>query len=325
MKLNKLMALATILPASLLLQLPALSYTSFAEGEKRETGCGVLRFTYDTALGHTIVCDDVPEHQILPGEPYWQAHPKYMKIQFSGYPYPGGFGLGPTIYVFPIFDVEGVYRSPFPVGQEDLWLREINDLEAVLRDRPTWTPPTWQPGQPVTRPPLLPLINAANVYLAKQEYIRFSNGSGVRYLAQITQDASPPTKENTFYIFEGIGKDSFIGPRVFISAVFPAFLATPPVAPANESVEEQARIVADALERAESGSFNPDLRLLDELVASFKVSWPRPTHWSPPESLIGMPDSGSGDGPKGYVVVLLTVALITLALGTKLRIRNRSE
>ncbi|HEX8229019.1 MAG TPA: hypothetical protein VF826_06870 [Chloroflexia bacterium] len=320
MKLNRLALLSVALLASSIFQLMAWGHTGVAAEEKRETGCGALRFTYDTSLGHTIVCDDVPQHEILPNEPYWQAHPAYTKIQFSGYPFPNSFGLGPTIYIFPIDDVQGGYRSPFLGEQEDLWLKEVNALEAVLRDRPTWTPPTWEVGEQMPTVPLLPLINAGNIYLAKQQYMSFRNGSGVRYLAQITQDASPPSQEDTFYIFEGISeKHALYNKREYITAIFPAFLAAPQVATTNASSTEQARLIANMLERAESGDFNPDLRLLDDMVASFQVAYPLPPHSFPEDAQPGMPGSGAGNALSFYATALLMAALMAIGGGAALR------
>lgn len=318
MNLRKLTMLSVTSLACLIFQVLAGTQAGIAAGEKVETGCGVLRFTYDTALGHTIVCEDIARHQVLPNEPYWQANPAYRKIQFSGYPFPASFGLGPTIYTIPIDRTgEGVgYDSPYAPGEEDLWLKEVNALEAVLRDRPTWTSPTWQGGHPLTSPPLLPVINAGNIFLAKQKYISFANGSGVLYLAQITQEASLPSRANTFYIFQGISDK---GPQ-YISAVFPAFLAIPPQPPTGASFEAQAQMAASELERAKSSAFNPDLQLIEEMVASFQVVYPLPTDLYPV-----MPIAGTGDVQGPSVSLLLMVALITVAVGVALNKWSRAR
>lgn len=322
--------LSTLLSATcfgpLLLVLICAPATAMAQ-EERDTGCTPLSFRYDTYLGHTVVCEYVPEQQALPGGPYWQAHPAHLKLQFSGYPFPNSFGLGPTIYVFPVRDS---YRSLFPGQQGDPWLEQVNALQAVLRDRPIWPPPAWEVGKPMATPPLLPLINAGNIYLAKQKYIRFGSGSGVRYLAQVAQEAVVPSQRDTFYIFQGITdeeppyEDPAYGERIYITAVFPAFLAAPPVAQ-NTGFEAQAKLITGELERAETAAFNPDLRLLDNLVSSFEVRYPLPLVDGP--GLIdepGMPGSGAGSMLDRYAAAFLILIFSTVVIGSALRVSSRS-
>ncbi len=309
---------------ALILLLQTDNPMSAASGEERDAGCTPLSFTYDTYLGHTVVCDYVPEQHVLPGKPYWEAHPAYLKLQFSGYPFPNSLGLGPTIYVFPVHDS---YSSLFPGRQDDPWLEQVHALQAILRDRPAWTAPAWQAGQPMTNPPLLPLINASNIYLAKQKYMSFGSGSGVRYLAQVSQGTVPPSQSDTFYIFQGITDEDppyeypTYGKRIHITAVFPAFLAEPPGVPPNVDFAAQAQLTTNALERTDGAAFNPDLRMLDNLVASFKIAYPLPLADGP--GLIdepGMPDSGATGIPDPYITLLM-LALCTVAAGIALRIQ----
>ncbi|HEX9990661.1 MAG TPA: hypothetical protein VGE45_19555 [Chloroflexia bacterium] len=281
----------------------------------------ILDFAEDKSLGHTIVFESVSEKSIGPNEPYWEAHPCMLKYQFSGYPYPNALGLGPTIYVIPVRDT---YASLYPHETYDSWLGKVQALRDVLSKRPAWQPPTWQSGEVVPTAPLLPVVNAANVYLAGQKYMSFRNGSGVRYISEITQDASAPSRDDTSYMFQGIVETDYQGRHYsyYISAVFPAWLAQPTAYPSSTDNATLAQLLTKELGEARPAGFNPDLDKLDRLVSSFAILYPLPLA-DPP----GMPDAGSGSmvGPAGAAAFITVLALLVAGMALRFSSQRSSR
>jgi hypothetical protein len=277
----------------------------------------LLRFEQDALLGHTVVSEAVPEMSLSTDSGLWTAHPCYFAYRFIGYPYPNAYDRGQAIYLFP---VRSSYQSLYPPGSEDMWLARVNDLRATLSARPTWKPPTWQAGEMLSSPPLLPPINAANIYLAKQRYITLPDGAGVRYISYITQDVSAPSPEDTFYMFQGLLDDKVNGRQYYVSAVFPVFLSSPPAfTPAgDDSYMVYVRQMIDALGNADNADFNVDLSRLDKVVSSI-VLVP-----SPSSSIPGMPATGGGNLLGPFIAAILAAVFTMLAGGAALRLYSRA-
>ena len=75
---------------------------------------------------------------------------------------------------------------------------EIDGLRSMLETRSSI------PDGPL---PLLPLINASQVFHAQEEYLDFQNGGGIRYISHYSQDMSPVTNQNIFNTFQGLTRD----------------------------------------------------------------------------------------------------------------------
>ena len=285
-------------------------------GENTDSIRGGIGYVSDKTLGHTVVYEDVAEKSVSSNQAYWEAHPCFRKYQFSGYPYPNPFGLGPTIYFYPVRDS---YQSLYPTEAGDSWLAQVESLRTVLRDRPSWQPPTWRSGEKLATAPLLPVINAATVYLARQKYVNFPAGVGVSYIGQVTQEPRPPSQNDTFFIFQGITEKDEFGYQFYISAIFPVFLASSAAPVGGSDPYEDARLIADELQKADNASFNVDLTILDTLVGSFRRYAGMPYADDP---LHGMPDSGVGSFID-VIKLLLVMVLVLLSAGVVLRLRSR--
>ncbi|HEX8219931.1 MAG TPA: hypothetical protein VF914_12075 [Chloroflexia bacterium] len=279
-----------------------------------DTGCpgySPLRFEQDASLSSAVVTDAVPEERVSTDEPWWAAYPCHFRYRFSYYPHPNASEMGPAIYLFP---VRSDYQSLYPPGSQDMWLARVNDLRATLSARPTWKPPTWQPGEMLSSPPLLPPVNAANIYLAKQRYITLPDGAGVRYISYITQDVSAPSPDSTFYMFQGLLDDKVNGRQYYVSAVFPVFLSSPPAfTPAgDDSYMVHVRQMVDALGNAGNADFNVDLSRLDKVVSSIELV-------PPASNTPGMPGTG-GNALDSLAASILAVVFAMLAGGAALRL-----
>ena len=280
-----------------------------------DTGCpsySPLRFEQDASLSSAVVSDAVPEKRVSADEPWWTAYPCHFRYRFSYYPHPNASEMGPAIYLFP---VRSSYLSLYPPASTDFWLPEVNDLRATLSARPTWNAPTWKTGETPITPPLLPTINAANVYLARQKYVTLPDGAGVSYISYITQDVSAPSPEDTFYMFQGLLTDKVNGGHYYVSAVFPVFLSAPPAfTPASgDSATTDVKFIADALSNASDADFNVDLSRLDKVVSSIVLEP------SLPANTPNMPATG-GNVLDSFVAAILAAVLTLLAGGAALRL-----
>lgn len=276
-----------------------------------------IGYSASKTLGHTVTSEFVPESIVTTDSGVWLAHPCLEKHQFSGYPYPSEFGLGPTIYFYPLKDSYAYLNPADPI---DHWSGEVEALRAALKDRPMWQPPTWGNGVQLTSAPLLPFVNAATIYLARQKYVKFPAGEGISYLGQVSQEADPPNQNDTFFIFQGITHKDEYGLQYYISAIFPVFLSSPPAPVGGTDPFAENQSVGNALAAAKSTDFNLDLTILDDLVGSFMI-YP------------GMPMADGGDGGPGLPVSgaasfvsltlpLGTIALVLLLVGSMLSVRT---
>lgn len=113
--------------------------------------------------------------------------PEHVRFDFNQYILQDRF-QDPVLYVF----LTEAYRSVNPVAGD-----VIADLEQVLLE---------QPENPEELP-FLPVFNAAQLMVAKVQYLEFQTGSGVRYLTQYAQDTAAINNEDLFYTFQGLSSD----------------------------------------------------------------------------------------------------------------------
>jgi hypothetical protein len=197
------------------------------------------------------------------GGPGWGGWPEYIRFTFANHGEPAHFqGGGSQISGYPqIF----IYPAQEFSTMSELAKGEIEALQALLKVRPP---------APETEIPLLPLINAAQVFHAQVKYLNFQNGSGVRFITHYTQEVvGRLTKDNIFYTFQGLTEDG----AYYIAAFFPISAAGLNDEMVDEDWEAaQAHLAEDIqyLDSLSSDEFEPDLDLLDDIVQSLIVDVP---------------------------------------------------
>lgn len=148
---------------------------------------------------------------------------------------------------------------------EELNLRDFSELEDALANRPMPVPIV-----------ISPRINAGMPLYTRAEYIDFENGSGIRYIAHITQDYTPVSP---LYIFTGLTDDGlhYVEMVYFVrsellefSDVTQTFYDTP--------FEEVSTVygdyidgAAEILDTADADSFTPSLDDVDDFVRSLHI------------------------------------------------------
>jgi hypothetical protein len=157
----------------------------------------------------------------------------------------------PRILIFPAQE----YSTMSEFAQE-----EIAGLQTLLATRPS---------APENEMPLLPLINAAQIFHTQLEYLDFQNGMGVRFITHYSQDIGPIMNHNIFYTFQGLTDDG----EYYVAVYFPISAAglnnEPPVGDwqtFNERYQDYLKETVSHLDALSANDFEPDLEILDAVI-----------------------------------------------------------
>jgi hypothetical protein len=164
--------------------------------------------------------------------------------------------LRPQVFIFPVDD--------FGRMREDASNR-ISALQTI-RDLGSY-----QPGDEL---PVLPVFNSAQDVRAVIHTLSFENGSGIRFIARYSQEATPVINPELFYTFQGLNEDG----DFYIAAFFPIYTSAVPDEievsdwdAFNLTYRDYLSQTIQALDDQPDSSYMPDLALLDELVRSIRL------------------------------------------------------
>lgn len=222
-----------------------------------------IQYEYDSALAESVWPERMPAREGTPDAPEWLAWPEHVRFTFAS---ADGFGdispssmgpfVHPQIMVFP--------AETFGT-MSDFAQQEIEKLQVLLKTRPSAS------EDPL---PLLPLINAAQVFHTQVEYLDFQNGSGVRYITQYSQDIFPILNQSIFYTFQGLTEDG----SYYVVAAFPIDAEGLPDEPLIEDwaafsagYVDYLKETTGQLDALSAGQFEPHLDRLDAIVQSMVV------------------------------------------------------
>ncbi len=217
-----------------------------------------ISFSFDSAIASSVNPATIPGQNLgedfMPGETY----PTYYEFTFNNYAVGDHFHT-PRIQIYPIPAYQAISQ---PAADT------IAELQVTLVNRPSGGADTWIP--------FLPMWNAGQVFTAQTSYYDFQNGSGVRYLTMFAQALYPVDNSNLFYTYQGITSDG----QYYISAILPI---TNPALPADGGatindweafyngwdtyIIETIRTLGEQSPE----SYFPNMILLDEMMASFKI------------------------------------------------------
>lgn len=214
-----------------------------------------VSFSYRDVLPETTA-ETVTAVPRTPGAGIGGGHPEHIRFTF-GEPAPDDFfsPYTPQILVYPVANYEGLFQdAAFRVAA----------LRQLLVERPTAV---------TGELPLLPFINAAEVFHSQVEYVDFQNGSGVRFVTAYAQGVDPLTNQSIFYTFQGLTDDG----RLYVSAFFPVSTAALPdnvddfdfsQIESTESWLAYLTETTEALGNLNVAEFIPDLTQLDGVIES---------------------------------------------------------
>lgn len=206
-----------------------------------------------SGFSHTLLSEKLPSFDAAP----WDFNPETIEVTLVNYPVDNMYH-DPKILIYPINDFIALGENIEAI---------INDLEMLLID---------QPPNPETIP-FLPIYNAAQMMQAYVGYLDFRNGSGVRFITQYGQAAAPISNDSAIYSFMGLTNDG----QYFLSATFPInhelFYPDGLTEPAegwetfSENFMGYITNMESELAAQPPESFTPDIRLLDEMLASIFI------------------------------------------------------
>ena len=194
----------------------------------------------------------------------WDVAPAHLQLTLQGYFIQTTFHV-PQLFVYPAQQYAGLNESA---------AETLKRLKAVLA-----APGVHYQNEALPR---VPFFNAGQVFAAQQKILRFSGGSGVRFVTQYGQDVSPINNGGLFYHFEGLTDDG----NYYIVGVLPVnlpFLAAdnnpdspvsskgipfPPASSPGSSFEDYFKRVSDLIDAASPDEFSPSLSTLDTLIQS---------------------------------------------------------
>jgi hypothetical protein len=211
------------------------------------------------AGGATFVL--IPESLGQQDMPYWSVYPEYIELSVNGYALQGTFHY-PKIMIYPAVEYAKVNE-----GAEQI----TSALQTLLANQ----------GAPLpANLPFLPMFNAAQVFHSNEQFLKFQNGTGIRFLTQFAQAPYPVNNNSLFYTFQGITSDG----AYYVAAILPVnvgFLSKDgnPESPLPadgipfdwnnlENIQAHFDLVKQKLNATDPNAFTPSLTALDALIQS---------------------------------------------------------
>lgn len=216
---------------------------------------------FDTLANTRVAVADVAPRPYNPDQPPGGEDPGHVSFRFTGY-----YSALPSPVYGPTEAVVNVY--PTAHFTQVKWDPQRVLLRRVLTMHPSL-------GS-LDRLPALPLYPAGQALLARQSYLGFGGGIGIRDLVRYASDVSPAMQGSIFYTYQGLTTDG----RFYVSATFPLRIAfLPATLPSNfdERAFEQGyqSYIAKLVGRLDAAddwtAFTPSLSQLDLVVRSIAV------------------------------------------------------
>lgn len=203
--------------------------------------------------------------EVVPAAPAdsapWDQAPEHFMITLDDYSLPSTFHQ-PQINIYPV----KAYAA-----KDESAAKVISDLQALIKTQPKLD------AHAKDALPFLPIWNAAQIIHTNLAYVKFANGSGVRYLSYYAQDVSPINNNGLFYTFQGLTSDGQYYVSVLLpvnnSAVLPATgeLSGDDYQKFADNFEKYLNETITQLDAQPAGGFSPSLDVLDNLVKSIQV------------------------------------------------------
>jgi hypothetical protein len=224
-----------------------------------------VRFGYDSTLAQRVEVDNIAPFVDTEGMSMYGSLPGWTQFTFMNYPLlsASSYYAMPQIFVYP---VDGFPKSGSIVDQQ------LSAIQSFLAAR---APQTARLNSTESIP-ALPLINAAQVLVAKPQYLDFQNGSGIRFITTYAQTPYPVTNRLLLYQFVGLTADG----RYLIGAKFPIAASVLPddLDPATFNFDDfMATFDATmnqtvvSLDTLDASGYTPNLDTLDALIQSLMV------------------------------------------------------
>jgi hypothetical protein len=213
-------------------------------------------FNYDLSLATDVTSTVVPGFTD-PSAPEFMIYPDTTEFNFVGYKSINTYHH-PRIEIYAVADYEKI---------SDYAKTTIAALKNLLAS---------EPAAPDKEIPFLPVFNAAQIFHAQVQYLKFSGGQGVRFVTQFDQAYLPINNLEIIYTFQGLTDDG----KYYISAILPVasnILPNTDQIPADQqqtfgdTFPQYLQDTVKKLDAQKSSDFSPDLSLLDAMMQSLQV------------------------------------------------------
>lgn len=205
-----------------------------------------------------IVVPAIPYDATYPPVP--EGHPDHVVFLFDD---------EIRLAVYPIAEYQAIWDE----AENSTVSAQVDQLKTLLAER--------ESGQAAPQPPMpiLPPAPAVNDLAVQFDYLDFNNGSGVRYVGRVSQDASPVTSDQLNYYFQGLTTDG----KYYVSLIFPIFtpglpdsVEAMPAETLRQAEDDFVTYLAQTVETLNGLSdaqldWLPPLSMLDELVGSISI------------------------------------------------------
>jgi hypothetical protein len=225
-----------------------------------------VHLEFNSDLFKSVWPEIVPAFPPSVGGPGWEARPQHTSFTFA---YPEGSNQFQTAGVEAFGPPRILIFSTQEYGtMNEFAQEEIAGLQTLLATHPS---------APQNEIPLLPLINAAQIFHTQLEYLNFRNGTGVRFITHYSQDMGPIMNENIFYTFQGLTDDG----KYYVAVTFPISAAglsnDPPTEDwqtFNERYQDYLKETVSHLDALSASDFEPTLEEFDVVIQSLTVDTP---------------------------------------------------
>lgn len=223
---------------------------------------GGVTFSFDTKLAQSAQGDTTAAVPVTQAPGLGGASPAAVRFLFNG--------EQPEDFFDPRMPTVLVYKAEDWVKLDPSTAEQVTSLQTLLTNKPATFP---------EQIPLLPILNAAQVFNAQTKYLDFNGGSGVGFVTYYAQDVSPVTRGQIFYTFQGLTDNG----KYYVAAFWPTDTETLPATYqealgtmtdtewANQYNTYLEKLVSD-LNALGPDDFTPGLTPIEDMINTIEVS-----------------------------------------------------
>lgn len=236
-----------------------------------------VSFKYNPKILGKVTAEDIPDYPLE--EPDFKPDgvaPQHVKFTFDCCKNP--YCWEGSLEVYPIDEFPQMYSV-----NKDLVSateKEIQALRDVLKDK------NFRYEDQI---PYIPFIDAGQSFQTKVKLSKFDKGDGIFFVTYLSTEVALISNDHLRYIFEGLTNDG----KYYVLAEIPVSVKFLPEDPATEEFEGYQRkflfedypnpdtikkryedyisSITTRLEKLPAHGFHPDLKYLEEIIASLKI------------------------------------------------------
>jgi hypothetical protein len=182
------------------------------------------------------------------GPPFMNGEPEHINVQFDNDKVSESTGVGDRqLVVYPLAD----YGKLFKGKEKKEFDKTVWDLQTIISKKSDGG---------MKDLPVLPAIEAYQVFHTHVKHLLFKQGKGVAYVTCYAQDESPINNGDFFYTYQGITDDL----KYYVSLFVPVKAKGFP----KDCAAKKAKSILSGIP---ASNFTPDLEQIDKVVQSISI------------------------------------------------------